>query len=375
MASGLVELQALLTDNDTDTASDKIELGSLIEFEDDGPAVTVADLTGTFTTAVQSSTWSDSPGADGFKSLNITLDSYTIDANSTVDIDDDLGTLLMPDGMGNFVYNGSIMDDFTNDGIDNVQTVEFTLTFDDDGTYDFQLTTPPASSVTFSSADGSLVAGGPDPVRTLTVGSTDIVFSAVEPLAGPMFIQNILNLPEADVEMDPDSILSTDEMNVSNSGIGNGNNNLNGNALSGVDDQTTNGGKVDESFVVDPMGDVSSMKVFIDNSVGGYNTDTEELYYRVYNSDGTFGSLTLVGDGDLTAEAGGQVSFVIGDPEGDNVIDAVQLSMGTGTIKIPVIEFTVSTEFDPEPLDMSFTATLLDDDDDSSTDTFDIDLA
>ena len=48
MASGLVELQATLTDKDTDTGSDKIELGSRIDFEDDGPAVTVEDATGTF---------------------------------------------------------------------------------------------------------------------------------------------------------------------------------------------------------------------------------------------------------------------------------------------------------------------------------------
>ena len=48
--------------------------------------------------------------------------------------------------------------------------------------------------------------------------------------------------------------------------------------------------------------------------------------------------------------------------------------MGTGTIKIPVIEFTVSTEFDPEPLDLIFTATLVDNDDDSSENSFTIDL-
>ena len=53
-------------------------------------------------------------------------------------------------------------------------------------------------------------------------------------------------------------------------GIGNGNNNFDGNANSGIDNNTTQGGKVDESFVVDPELDVSSVKVFIDNSVGGY---------------------------------------------------------------------------------------------------------
>ena len=47
MASGLVELQATLTDGDTDTASDKIELGSLIGFEDDGPAIDLTPTTAT----------------------------------------------------------------------------------------------------------------------------------------------------------------------------------------------------------------------------------------------------------------------------------------------------------------------------------------
>jgi hypothetical protein len=84
--------------------------------------------------------------------------------------------------------------------------------------------------------------------------------------------------------------------------------------------------------------------------------------------------LTEVEETDLTAEAGGQVSFVIGDPMGDSNIDGVQLFMGTGTVKIPVIEFTITQEFDPESLDMDFIATIVDDDDDSSTDTFSIDL-
>ena len=48
MASGLVELQATLTDGDTDTATtDKIELGSRIGFEDDGPAIDLTPTTAT----------------------------------------------------------------------------------------------------------------------------------------------------------------------------------------------------------------------------------------------------------------------------------------------------------------------------------------
>ena len=129
---------------------------------------------------------------------------------------------------------------------------------------------------------------------------------------------------------------------------------------------------------IDPDEFVSSVKVFIDNSVGGYDNPPEDLWYRVYSDDGaggtSVGGLIEVTDAILTAEAGGQVSFLIGNPLGDNDIDAVQLFMGTGTVKIPVIEFTITEEFDPESLDMVFTATLVDNDDDSNTDIFSIDL-
>jgi hypothetical protein len=37
------------------------------------------------------------------------------------------------------------------------------------------VTTPPGSTSTFSTADGSLPAGGPDSVQTLPVGDIDIV--------------------------------------------------------------------------------------------------------------------------------------------------------------------------------------------------------
>jgi hypothetical protein len=59
---------------------------------------------------------------------------------------------------------------------------------------------------------------------------------------------------------------------------------------------------------------------------------------------------------------------------GDKDIDAVQLTMARGTIKIPVIQWTVEEEFNPEPSSLEFTATLYDGDGDSSTDTFVIDL-
>ena len=41
MLSGIIDLKVVLTDGDGDTATDTIDLGSLIKFEDDGPAIDI----------------------------------------------------------------------------------------------------------------------------------------------------------------------------------------------------------------------------------------------------------------------------------------------------------------------------------------------
>ncbi|WP_210327755.1 hypothetical protein, partial [Mesorhizobium silamurunense] len=352
-------------------------------FDDDGPTITVDDiLNGTYA-AGGSSTWSDAPGADGFKSLNVTFNDYTIDANSTVTVNTSLGTLTTTNADGNYVFNGTITDDFTNDGVVNPQPVAFKLTFDavdpGSGTYNIQLTTPPGSITTISTANGSLGAGGPDPVQTLTIGNRAIVFSAVKATTATGPIEANLDKTEAQIQTNPlPSYIDPAAMNVSTSGIGVANNNFEGNALGGVDGQTTKGGAYDESFVVDPTAFlVSSMKIFIDNSVGGYDPSTEGLFYRTYtrNPDNsiTVGAITKVTT--LTSEAGGQVSFVIPSIDQKNDLDAVQLFMGSGTVKVPVIEFNISNTFNPEPLNMNFTATIADGDNDTKSDPFSIQVA
>ncbi len=374
MASGLVELEATLTDNDTDTDSDKIELGSLIEFEDDGPHIMVEDTSldssdnpATYSSGAEGD-WTDDPGSDGLGSLSVTFDSYEIDANGPVATSVTNSTFAM-DG-DDFHYTGSVIDDFNGDGVDD--TVEFDLAFNMDGTYDVTFTTPPDSTVTFSTDFGSLDAGGPDPVRTLTVAGTDIVFSAVFALTDPNDIKTFLNESEATIEAGA-GYLSSAQMNVSTSGIGLGDNLLEGNSNAGIDAAETSGNKIDESFVVDPDVDVSSMTVIInDNTNGSYDPASEELYYRIYYTDGTVGANVKVEAGDLEVVDKGLISFTIGDPNGPNEIDAVQLTMGTGTIKVPTIEFTSSQEFDPESLDLDFTATLFDDDSDSFDDGFSV---
>uniref|UniRef100_UPI001BE3CFF4 DUF5801 repeats-in-toxin domain-containing protein n=1 Tax=Ruegeria lacuscaerulensis TaxID=55218 RepID=UPI001BE3CFF4 len=365
-----IRLVGTLSDAETaaDTATDYVDLTQKISFTDDGPQITVNDASGSYEAGAQG-TWSDSPGADAFDSLDIELVSYEIDDNGTVVVNADLTQDLVNPNL----FSGSITDDFNGDGVD--ETVDFTIEFDSPTTYDLQVSTPPGSVVELSTADGSLDAGGPDPVRTLTIDTESIVFAAVEPTSTPGEIQPFLNTLEANWEGSA-TFLSAEQMNVSTSGIGNGNNNLNGNANHGIDGDTTSGGKVDESFVVDPTDfDVSAVKVFIDNSVGGYDNPPEDLWYTIYYSDGTPTSGPIeVLDGDLSSEAGGQESFVIGDPTGPNNIDAIQLFMGQGTIKIPVIEFTTSQEFNPESLEMTLNATETDGDSDTDTDGFTIDL-
>jgi hypothetical protein len=366
------------------TVTNHEDLGTHLVFEDAGPTITVGDITNGTYAAVASSAWSEAPGADGFKSLNITLNDYTIDSHAAVTVNTSLGTVTTADANGNYVFNGSITADFTDDGIANNQTVTFKLTFDPDdgtpadgGTYTFEVTSVPSSTTTISTANGSLDAGGPDPVRTLTIGTQAIVFSAVKATASVADIEGNLDKTEAQIQTNPlPGYISPAQMNVSTAGIGLANNNFDGNATAGVDGGTTQGGAFDESFVVDPTNFlVSGMKVFIDNSVGGYNPSTEGLFYRIYYDDGSVSSTTKVNATDLTPAAGGQVTFQITSAHNANDIDAVQLFMGSGTVKIPVIEFNISQTFAAQSLAMNFTATLADGDSDTHQDAFKVAIA
>jgi hypothetical protein len=159
-------------------------------------------------------------------------------------------------------------------------------------------------------------------------------------------------------------INDTELMNVSTSGIGVGNNLLSGDNLAAL-------GAADESFVVNPEPLLTKVKVFIDNSVGGYNTATENLYYRAFYADGTNSGDILVSA--LTSEAGGQTSFTI-NWDGTKYIDAVQLTMTRGSIKIPVIEFTTGTVSLANDLFLDFRATETDADTDKAESAFSVDL-
>jgi hypothetical protein len=385
----------------TQAVTDVENIGGSVLIHDDGPGIAVDNATGTFVGSplvAATDTWTHNAGTDELQSISLTFDSYTIDGGTAVSQNTSLGTLTGTDSDGNYVFTGTLTDDFTNDGINNPQDVDFTLTFDPDAdSYALTLDTPPSTVTTFDTSQGSLRAGGPDAVQTLEFAGAgnDIVFFGAVATAPTSDVSGSDNDLEDLISPDPDEsqlealnvptlINTSTKMNVSTSGIGINNNNLDGaNQGTGTGafaNTTITSG--DESFVVNPEQDVDTVRVYIDNSVGGYSTATEDLYYTIYYSDGTVSTPMLVGDTDLTAAAQGdpdvpkaaQGGKYFEIESGDKQIDAVQLTMGTGTVKIPVIQFTIEQDFVPEPLSLDFTVDLVDGDGDNQEDSFSIEL-
>ncbi|AZD36493.1 hypothetical protein C4K22_3752 [Pseudomonas chlororaphis subsp. aurantiaca] len=359
------------------------EIGSHMIFEDDGPTLAFGNLIGTGTDHAQQGYWNMAAGADGLgvSGLDISLvnDQFTLvrpDNTTTIGS----GTLVeqspSPDGNGAYQFAGTLTGDFDNNAATADTTVHYTLTANANGTYALDLEEGFRSTIVLSSADGSLAAGGPDPVRTLIIGSEDVVFFAANPLAPQTGANSILtgiglgapDPTEAQLQTNPlPSYIGSATMNVSTSGIGVANNNLEGNTTAGI-----NAG--DESFVINPETLLTSMKIFIDNSVQGYNPATEELYYTAYYEDGTTsGAPIKVQAADLHAEAGGQTSFTV-QWDGSHLIDAVQLTMGKGTVKVPVIQFIKETQSLASDIQLAFNATTTDKDGDTATSAFDAKL-
>ncbi|PMY28868.1 hypothetical protein C1Y35_32060, partial [Pseudomonas sp. GW456-L14] len=370
------------TDKDGDTvtaAADKL----VITVDDDTPTLAFGNLIGTGTQLAQQGYWNMGSGADGLDAngLDISLvnDQFTLvrpDDTTTTGT----GTLVeqspSPDANGAYQFAGTLTGDFDNNAATADTTIHYTLSAYANGTYALDLEEGFRSTVVLSSADGSLDAGGPDPVRTLTIGTEDVVFFGANPLAPQTGANSILtgiglgapDPTEAQLQTNPlPSYIGSAALNVSTSGIGIANNNLEGNNTAGI-----NAG--DESFVVNPETLLTAMKVYIDNSVQGYNPATEELYYTIYYDNGTTsGAPIKVQAADLQAEAGGQTSFTV-EWDGTHLIDAVQLTMGKGTIKIPVIEFIHETQNLASDIQLAFNATVTDKDGDTATSAFDANL-
>ncbi|MDH4567173.1 hypothetical protein E8E95_10820 [Pseudomonas sp. BN414] len=378
-------LQATDADGDTVTAApEKL----VITVDDDTPTLAFGNLMGTGTILPQYGNWSMAAGADGLGAAG--LDISLVNGQFTLVRPDNTtttgsGTLTelspSPDANGAYRFAGSLTGDFDNNATTANTTIDYTLTAFANGTYALDLVQGFSSTIVLSSADGSLDAGGPDPVRTLLIPKQDpptipspseeIVFFGVN--AGTTaaqvlsaIVQGAPDLTEAQIEAGGFSFLGTADVNVSTSGIGVGNNNLDGNGTAGI-----NSG--DESFVINPETLLTAMKVFIDNTLQGYNPATEELYYRIFFEDGTSSAQTKVLAADLVSEAGNQKSFLV-QWDGAKMIDAVQLTMGLGVIKVPVIQFIKQVESMANDIQLAFNATLTDKDGDTATSTLDANL-
>ncbi|WP_454247049.1 DUF5801 repeats-in-toxin domain-containing protein [Pseudomonas sp. F-14 TE3623] len=387
-ADNLVTLIGTKTDKDGDSAQATLNIGQNLVFEDDGPSLAFGNLIGTGSVLPQTGFWNKSAGADGLGAagLDISVNSqFTLvrpDNSTTTGSATLTEQSPSPDANGAYHFAGTLTGDFDNNAATANTSVDYTLTAFDNGSYTLDLVQGFSSTIVRSSADGSLDAGGPDAVRTLLIpeqnppiipsSSEEIVFFGVNATTSSSSIFSAIgagapDLTEAQIEASGFGFIGTANMNVSTSGIGIGNNNLDGNGTVGI-----NAG--DESFVINPETLLTGMKVFIDNSVGGYSPATEELYYTIFYQDGTTsGSATKVLAADLTPETGGQTSFVI-EREGSKLIDAVQLTMGLGVVKIPVIQFIQETENLASDVKLTFNATLTDKDGDSASSTFDANL-
>lgn len=391
MAANLITLTATITDGDMDTASSTRDIGDAFQFLDDGPALAFGNLVGTGTTEAQYGAWSQDPGADGADSLTVMLDEFRLINGGT-----HIGTTTFEETSPGF-YEGTLTGDFDNDAATPDSSVGFSLEVKGDGSYVFMLDEQVASEITFSSADGKLDAGGPDPVRTLTIPATavppageQVVFFGVKANASDTEILSAIGIGETDpteaqVQSGGYAFLGTANMNVSTSGIGVGNNNMNGNTNPAPEG-------TDESFVVNPETLMTKVTVYIDNSVQGYDPNTETLYYRIFYADGSVSDQMLVEAGDLqtytwVAEFAGDTKtateklvdglkyFEITQEAGEtSMIDAVQITMGQGVTKIPVIEFTQATEVAANDIELDFTAKLTDGDGDWVSSDFTINL-
>jgi hypothetical protein len=386
-ADNLVTLIATKTDGDGDSAQATLNIGQNLVFKDDGPSLAFGNLIGTGSVLPQQGYWDNSTGADGLGAtgLDISLvnNQFTLvrpDNTTTTGT----GTLTeqasSPDANGAYHFAGTLTGDFDNNAATANTSVDYTLAAYSNGTYTLDLVQGFSSTIVLSSADGSLSAGGPDPVRTLLIPaqnpptipspSEEIVFFSAKATASTADILTGIGVgktdpTEAQLQTTPlPSYIDAAAMNVSTSGIGVANNILQGDSLAAISN-------ADESFVINPESLLTGMKIFIDNSVGGYNTATEDLYYRIYYEDGTFSNLTEVNT--VTPEAGGQVSFLV-QQQGTKLIDAVQLTMGRGDVKIPVIQFIQQTETMASDIKLAFNATLTDKDGDSATSAFDANL-
>jgi hypothetical protein len=368
-------------DGDGDTSTASAGIGNQVRMLDDGPALAFGNVIGTGTLNPQFGAWSMAPGVDGLgaSGVDISMTAFqlvkpdnTVVSGTSFTFSE---TAPSPDANGAYHFTGSVTGDLDNKAGTPDITEHFTMTVLANGTYNIDLVEGFQSTVTESTANGTLGAGGPDAVQTLTVGTDHIVFFSAVPTASASDLITSgtqLGAPdftEAQLEAAHNTgiINFARAMNVSTSGIGDANNNLQGDALAAI-------GAADESFVANPGTQFTSAKVFVDNSVQGYSySGGERMYYRILYADGSdSGQVPITQNLGLANK--GQPTFLTIDG-GGQLIDAIQLTMATGVVKIPEIQFITQTNNLAAGLKLSFTASIADGDGDTASSAFQANLA
>ena len=380
------------TDKDGDTVTASAEKVAIL-VDDDTPTLAFGNLVGTGTTLPQYGFYTKAAGADGpnASDLQIALTGFQLggDAQAAANFSLTEGSP-SPDSSTNYNWSGSLKGDFDSNAATPDTTLAFTLTALANGKYALDLAAPVQSSTTTDTASGGLGAGGPDPVQTLfippapAVPTETVVFFSAKIGATAASIASGITLgqpdpTEASLEGgNPPTTLAAfidpRNMNVSTAGIGVDNNNLNGYGASGsgaIIDDPAGSQPSDDSFVVNPGTLVDKVRVFIDNSVTGYDyTGGERLQYRIFFDNGDVSDYTTV-VGDLGKGALPKFFEIDG---GGRKIDAVQLTMLYGEIKIPNIQFVTLTESLAKDIGLDFTASLTDKDGDTVSTNFSADL-
>lgn len=332
MAAGLVELQATLTDGDTDFASDKIELGSLIDYEDDGPV-----LEATTDDVVVDFVANDS---DGDPNLGLDYGEDTPGALKITSFE------AMPDD----TVLGQITEMLSADGTtltySNVDGPLFELSLDDSepGAYTFTvLQGPPLVTNTLDFAGND--PGGP--VEDITIsapGGTNVTFDGFlltdfdANLKG-QFAAGDLNDP-ADDDDDP---------NVSQPGVGLKDNQMDPNEAL--------------QLTLDPA--VAGIELKFDGATGG--GQTFRIKIEAYDSEGT---LVFADFAQEAAPKGNAVllkSYVFEDPAVEVYIG---LDFDTASSGVRIAEVAMIEKVETPDFELDYTVTAEDGDTDFTTTEF-----
>ncbi|WP_274454362.1 DUF5801 repeats-in-toxin domain-containing protein [Aeromonas bestiarum] len=308
-----------ITDGDGDKAtSNTVDISNKIVFHDDGPSLTsiesivISNQAGETNGNIAGLNF----GADGPKSFAIT---------SWPDIDG-VTHIWNPDTQTlTATFNGA------NGQYDSNDTVFYTLKLNGDGTYTFNLVTP--GEVQYIPLDfGQVSAGGPQETVTLTPLGNSVTFDGL--LFDPV-TQAAINLP----------LSSDDDINPNSIGFGIKNGNLEDN----------------EGFSATVVSPVDGMQFTVVSTAG--NIDTTTVYWETKDENGNVvdsGNIVLTGLKSVNPE---QTITILSDTEFSSI--EVRFDHQDSNDAVRIQNVSIIDKVLPPDLDLSYTATATDGDNDT----------